>query len=129
MKNIMFFSILLFTSLLYADQKMVAGIIRYQKGKWILLDSKDNHASLNVKSVETKEYSAVIHFDFKANRAFTFIVSPDEAYIKHGIMAGASAGLNSATIEFSKSGPKTKVLKSSDMAIDGSNLFFYGLFD
>lgn len=76
-------------------------IIRYTGGSWQFIDTA-SHTHQGVTTVTTGASAAIVNFNFTATNVGYLSVTTDETYALAGIMAGASVGLSSATINFSQ---------------------------
>lgn len=114
------------------DGGEIAGVIRNSGNGWYVINDKD-HKSLNIDSVETTANYIRVYYSFNAKYIYTFSVSSDEALIKAGIIAGASVGLNSSTIQLSKislmSSGKVSPLVVDTHQYPFSNLWISGRFE
>lgn len=106
--------------------KIVAGVIRNNGNGWeIIRDS--GHESLHVKSVSNNNLTITIEHSFKASKVVSFMVTPDETFVKEGLTAGASVGLDKTFIYLSKSGSNAYSDPARVVSAKG-NFWFYGMF-
>lgn len=76
-----------------------AGIIRPTSEGWILLNDS-GHQPLNIQSVAINGGRLQINHDMNASKVIAFNISPDEAFSRFGIHAGASVGVDTSLISF-----------------------------
>ncbi len=106
------------------EMAFVAGSIYFNGTNWSIT-SDAVHRPINIRRVDTFEDHAELYFNFYADEIVLFMVTPDESYAKAGITAGASVGQDVAVISYGKNGQR---LMTSEMAVQYSNFFVYGIF-
>ncbi|MGD9805484.1 MAG: hypothetical protein AB7E81_22955 [Hyphomicrobiaceae bacterium] len=110
----------------------VAAVLRNEGAGWYAIND-GTHTPLNVSSVETTMQGITVRFSGKGRMIRTFIVSPDEALSRSGILGGASVGLDKAYIELSRVGvfgPRhVSPMAISTDTYPWSNLWIFGMVD
>lgn len=111
------------------DQLTIAAVLRNEGQGWFAI-SDAGHRPLNLKRVETQAGEIAVHFAFEAKKVLSFVVTPDETLAGQGYFAGASVGLNSATIRLSSASVLGTGERSPLGVADRSaNLWVFGLFE
>jgi hypothetical protein len=105
---------------------MVSGVIRNTGDGWELI-TDDFHDSINVESVSNGKLAITVNHSFTAKKVVSFVVTPDETFVKEGLTAGASVGLDKTNIYLTKLGSNSysdpnKIINSK------GNFWFQGMF-
>ena len=85
------------------EDGVIALAIRNDGEGWYAIND-DDHAPVNVRSVESNSRSITVHFSRPAVSLGAFVVAPDETLALSGFSAGASVAMDSATIVLSRQG-------------------------
>lgn len=106
--------------------KIVSGVIRNTGNGWELI-SDTAHEPLHIESVSNNNSAITIDYSFTAKKVVSFVVTPDETFVRNGLNAGSSVGLDKSLIYLSEQG--TGVYSDPNEVISSKgNFWFYGIF-
>lgn len=111
---------------------VIAGAIRNDGEGWRVIHDED-HAPINIASVETTQQAIRVHFAIKGKTIRSFIATPDETLARAGFTIGASVGLRSAELMIGRPGIfGARHVSPALVDLDDypwSNIWIYGLID
>lgn len=107
---------------LAGDMFELGGAIRNVGDGWSIIRDK-SHQPLNLYTIEEHSDRLELIYSLNASKVITFIVTPDETYSNKQIDVGASVGLKSAVIKFSKNG---EFISPKDLTEEWGNFWIYG---
>jgi hypothetical protein len=107
--------------------KIVAGVIRNVGNGWELINDTA-HEPIHVLSVSNNDLAITINHTFTAKQVVTMTVTPDETFVKDGIKAGASVGLDKTLVYLAHEGEKLYANPNTIISAKG-NFWFYGVFE